>query len=81
LRDARAGSTTGAEQLLDVVVNGAPRKAPAGSTVKDLVESLGLNPAMLVVERNLEILERSAYASVALEPGDRLELVHFVGGG
>jgi len=67
--------------LIDVVVNGAPRKAPAGATVKDLIESLGLAPAMVVVERNLEILERSAYGTVALAPGDRLELVHFVGGG
>jgi thiamine biosynthesis protein ThiS len=36
---------------------------------------------MVVVELNLEILERSAYETVALAPGDRLELVHFVGGG
>jgi thiamine biosynthesis protein ThiS len=79
--DARAGSVTGADDLIDVVVNGAPRKAAAGSTVKDLIESLGLAPAMVVVERNLEILERSGYGTVALEPGDRLELVHFVGGG
>jgi thiamine-phosphate pyrophosphorylase len=72
---------TRAEALIDVVVNGTPRKAPAGSTIKDLIESVGLVPAMVVVERNLEILERGAYGTVVLAPGDRLELVHFVGGG
>jgi thiamine biosynthesis protein ThiS len=69
------------EAPIDVLVNGKPHKTPAGSSVKDLIESLGLVPAMVVVEKNLEILERSSYAGARLVAGDRLELVHFVGGG
>jgi thiamine biosynthesis protein ThiS len=80
LTEPPAGAA-GPEASIDVVVNGTPRKAPVGSTVKDLIESLGLVPGMVVVEKNLEILERDRYATAHLVAGDRLELVHFVGGG
>ena len=63
------------------MVNGKPRAVTAGLTVKELLASLGLAPATVVVERNLEILDRSKYAETALGEGDCLELVHFVGGG
>src|SRR6185503_17214236 len=43
--------------------------------------SLGLDPAKIAVERNLEIVPRSRYGEVALAHGDRLEIVHFIGGG
>ena len=46
-----------------------------------LLEALGLNPALVVVERNRQILDRSRYAEVEVDAGDVLELVHFVGGG
>ena len=47
----------------------------------DLVDSLGLDPRKVAVERNLEIVPRSAYSSVRLADGDRIEIVHFIGGG
>lgn len=71
---------TGQNQI-DLIVNGSPRRAAAGSTVRDLLEVLELVPATIVVERNLLILDRGDYGKVVLENGDRLELVHFVGGG
>lgn len=74
-----AATENGAE--IDVVVNGRPHRVASGATVRDLLESLDLVPATIVVERNLEILDREAYGQVVLEGGDRLELVHFVGGG
>ena len=80
MTESRAGAAR-VERAIDIVVNGTPREVSLGSTVKDLIESLGLVPAMVVVEKNLEILERSSYASERLAAGDRLELVHFVGGG
>ena len=66
---------------IGVTVNGKHRRVPAGLTVTGLLEELGLNPALVVVERNREILDRSGYGEVAVNAGDVFELVHFVGGG
>ena len=52
------------------------------TTLGALLRELGLDPRMIVVERNRTILrDRDAYDAVPLEPDDVLELVHFVGGG
>ena len=64
-----------------VQLNGKEREVPAGITVRGLLESLDLEPRMVVVERNREILARARYDEVSVGEGDRLELVHFVGGG
>lgn len=66
---------------IDIVLNGKDREVEADLTVRALLESLDLHPGMVVVERNLEILPRDRYDAVRVEEGDRLELVHFVGGG
>jgi thiamine biosynthesis protein ThiS len=68
-------------ERLTIQVNGEGRAVDPGTTVKDLLESLDLHPGLVVVERNREILDRDAYGDQALEDGDHLELVHFVGGG
>jgi len=75
----RAAGEGGGEILLRV--NGTERRVPEGLTVQGLLEHLELIPATVVVEHNLEILDRARYGCVALSDGDRLELVHFVGGG
>jgi sulfur carrier protein len=49
--------------------------------VEGLLAHLDLHPRTIVVERNGDILRRDAYPGVQVEEGDRLELVHFVGGG
>ena len=67
-------------EQLSLTVNGEPRHAAPG-TVADLVRSLDLDPAKVAVERNGEIVPRSTLATVALQTGDALEIVHFVGGG
>jgi thiamine biosynthesis protein ThiS len=66
---------------MELMVNGEPRSVPDGTTVAGLLRELELLPALVVVERNREIVPRDAVEAVALEPGDQLELVHFVGGG
>ena len=66
---------------LNVTLNGDPRSIAPGLTVKSLLESLGLDPAKIAVERNLEIVPRSTYDAVAVTDGDRFEIVHFIGGG
>ena len=68
-------------QTLSLTVNGEQRPVPAGSSIADLVTSLGLNPAKVAVERNAVIVPRSTLAAVMLADGDSLEIVHFVGGG
>ena len=55
---------------------------PAGSTVASLLSSLELNPRLVVVERNREILrDRDTFGHVELAKNDTIEIVHFVGGG
>ncbi len=66
---------------INITLNGEARRAPAGASIAQLVEDIGLNPAKVAVERNLEIVPRSTLADVLLADGDVLEIVHFVGGG
>jgi sulfur carrier protein len=67
--------------VISVTVNGEAREFPPGLTLKGLLETLDLDPRKVAVERNLEIAPRSAYDTIAIQPEDRLEIVHFVGGG
>ena len=66
---------------LRLSVNGQAREFPAPLTVEDLLRHLQLDSAKVAVERNLEIVPRSTYATAPLANGDRLEIVHFIGGG
>jgi thiazole synthase len=66
---------------ISLILNGEPRHFTAGASVADLVRDIGLDPAKVAVERNLEIVPRSTLANVLLADGDVLEIVHFVGGG
>lgn len=75
-----AGSTADGATIL-VTVNGSERSVAAGSTLVDLIRSLDMNPELIVVEHNFEILDRKTYGDVVLSQDDRVELVHFVGGG
>ena len=69
------------EGSITVHLNGKDRQVDEGLSVIGLLESLDLNPALVVVELNREILDRSSYEDVVVKDGDTLELVHFVGGG
>lgn len=66
---------------VEITLNGEARRLDVATSVRGLLESLGLDPAKIAVERNLEIVPRSTYDQVALTNGDRLEIVHFIGGG
>jgi sulfur carrier protein len=69
------------EASLIITVNGERRQAPQGATVADLLLDLNLAAGRVAVERNLEILPRPEWPNIAIQPGDRYEIVHFVGGG
>ena len=64
-----------------ITINGQNREFDAPLTLAKLVEDLGLPPRKVAVERNREIVPKSTYAHIALNDGDTLEIVHFVGGG
>jgi sulfur carrier protein len=64
-----------------LTVNGEDRSFADIAHVSDLVAALGLDGRKVAVERNLEIVPRSTYGRVALSDGDRIEIVHFIGGG
>jgi thiamine biosynthesis protein ThiS len=66
---------------IQVVVNGETRDIPPGLDIPALLLHLGLPQERVAIERNLEILSRSQWSSTAVEPGDRFEIVHLVGGG
>jgi thiamine biosynthesis protein ThiS len=64
-----------------ISVNGERRAAKPGATVVDLLRDLGLDGGRVAIERNLEILPRPKWSETRVEPGDRYEIVQFVGGG
>ncbi len=66
---------------LQIVVNGEAYEAPVGSTVADLLDALEIPRELVAVERNRKVVRRAAHAETQLEPGDRIEIVRFVGGG
>ncbi|MBZ5660565.1 MAG: sulfur carrier protein ThiS [Acidobacteriia bacterium] len=68
-------------EAIRIVVNGDAREVPAGLRVAGLLAHLGLPADRVAIERNLEILPRSQWPAAAVEPGDRFEIVHMVGGG
>ena len=62
-------------------INGEQRDFPDGLTVSALVGHLGMKPDRVAVELNLEIVPRAQWEATQLKTGDKLEVVHFVGGG
>jgi sulfur carrier protein len=66
---------------IQVVVNGETREVPSGLGVTGLLLHLGLPADRVAIERNLKILPRTQWIATAVQPGDRFEIVHLVGGG
>ncbi|HVK43002.1 MAG TPA: sulfur carrier protein ThiS [Phenylobacterium sp.] len=66
---------------MTLTINGEERAFGTLSNVAALVAELGLDARKVAVERNLEIVPRSAYLQTAIADGDRIEIVHFIGGG
>jgi thiamine biosynthesis protein ThiS len=66
---------------MQVVLNGENRVLTPGLSVAGLLKELGIDGRKVAVERNLEIVPKSAFETTQLGEGDRLEIVHFIGGG
>jgi sulfur carrier protein len=67
--------------LITVQVNGNAHNCPAQTPLSQMLEQLGMNPRLVAVEYNGEILPRSEWEDTFLKSGDRLEIVTIVGGG
>lgn len=66
---------------MTITVNGEERQATDGATVRRLLDELQIPVVRVAVEVNLEIVPKAAYDQHTLQDGDKIEIVHFVGGG
>ncbi|WP_027896738.1 sulfur carrier protein ThiS [Zestomonas thermotolerans] len=64
-----------------IQLNGEPYELPEGDSLADLLARLDLTGKRVAVELNLDIVPRSEHASTLLREGDRIEIVHAIGGG
>jgi sulfur carrier protein len=68
--------------MIDIHINGEKRTIPAGSTVRSLLEGLGIaDREGTAVAVNMEVVPRRAHTATVLQAGDRVEVVQAVGGG
>jgi sulfur carrier protein len=67
--------------MIELIVNGEPREVPADTTVAGLLAELKMQPRLVAVERNHDLVPRGQHADCKLEAGDRVEIVTLVGGG
>ena len=68
-------------ESIQLQVNGESRTCPTHTCWPDFLEQLGLNPRLVAVEYNGEILHRQFWSQTEMQAGDRLEIVTIVGGG
>ncbi|MEZ5436319.1 MAG: sulfur carrier protein ThiS [Pseudomonadales bacterium] len=66
---------------MDIILNGETTAIPDHLTVTQLIEQLGLAGKRIAIEINQTIVPRSAHADTVLHSGDRVEIVHAIGGG
>ncbi len=66
---------------MDISLNGKPQRIDDASTIAVLLEALSLHQKRLAVEVNGDVVPRSQHAGWVLNPGDRVEIVHAIGGG
>ncbi len=64
-----------------VELNGEPKELDEGATLLSLLEQLSLAPERVAVELNRDVVRRAEWPATRLSEGDRVEIVHFVGGG
>jgi thiamine biosynthesis protein ThiS len=64
-----------------ITLNGDPYTLEGAASITDLLGRLGIDPRSVAVERNFVVVKRAAYPDTAVEEGDQIEIVNFVGGG
>jgi sulfur carrier protein len=68
-------------ELIEIVVNGEPRRIPGDLTLSALLTHLEIDPERVAVEKDRRIVRRSDWPATLVDPGAQLEIVQFVGGG
>jgi len=66
---------------MHVTINGEGKEIPDGLSVRTLLDHLNIRAARVAIEYNLEVLPNTRWESTRIQPNDRIEIVHFVGGG
>ena len=66
---------------LRVELNGESKELADGTTLLSLIEQLSLAPERVAIELNHDVVRRTDWPTIQLSDGDRVEIVHFVGGG
>jgi len=66
---------------MKITLNGEPQEVPAGASVREVLDALGLKSEQVAVERNRELVPRAQHAATGVVEGDSLEVVTLVGGG
>ena len=66
---------------MQIQLNGETREVADDSTLEGLISALDLEPARVAIELNTKVVRRQDWTATTLHEGDRLEIVHFVGGG
>lgn len=67
--------------MIEITVNGEKREVPAEVNLAGLLEHFGLPAQRVAVELNKEVIRRGDWESIAVKDNDKIEIVHFVGGG
>jgi thiamine biosynthesis protein ThiS len=81
MRNASSNSSVKVNAALQIQINGEREEVSDGLPLSELITRLKLRADQIAVELNHEVLRRAAWAATTLQPGDRVEIVHFVGGG
>jgi thiamine biosynthesis protein ThiS len=66
---------------MNLIINGEDRQFDSALTIAALLDRLGMKPDRVAVELNRELIPRERWATAQLSDDDKLEIVHFVGGG
>ena len=69
------------EHKMNIIVNGEEKNVEEGITVSALIDLLGIKVKVMAVAVNMEIVKKEDWESYTIQEGDKLELLHFVGGG
>lgn len=67
--------------MITITCNGKPHEVPEGNTILDLLKKFELTEQRIAIEMNRKIIPKSIYHQTTLQPGDKVEIVHAIGGG
>ncbi len=66
---------------MQIIINGEEKEINSDISIDKLIEVLNIDSKKIAIECNLEIIPRSEYSTTIISDGDKLEIVHFIGGG